>query len=387
MIFQGKTKIGLDYSISNTVYDLRMLTVLFVLIWAYFFAMGCRFHKTLPPDGSYLSRERTSMINGFFILMVFCSHLMQCDYKTTGYDLFLYNRIVHPFGQLVVSTFLFFSGYGIMTQIQLKGETYLRKLPLRFIKLLVHFEIAVMLYLCLQYALGMHYGMWHLAKIVVGWKTAGNPSWYVVITLWLYAVLWVFFRLCSCKRPAMVALLMAASCIPVIWLLCQRRWWWVDTFMAFPAGMLFCLYRAKAEAAVRALRVPAWFTGLVLSAVAVYWYGADKAIAQPFLHMLANNGASILFGVGIAFLFSCMTLKRKPSLLIWMGGAGLFNIYIFHLLPKVYFVHEGISVQYPLLYGGGCIVCTVLLAVGAQYLFRRVDTGLERCPLLKSFKG
>lgn len=65
-----------------------------------------------------LNKEQTTCINGIFVLFVFLSHFGQ-------YETMPWNNLLLAIGQLMVAPFLFYSGYGIMEQIQRRGIMYL----------------------------------------------------------------------------------------------------------------------------------------------------------------------------------------------------------------------------------------------------------------------
>ena len=76
----------------------------------------------------YISRDTTIQINGIFVFLVFLSHF--AGYLDHEYPLnFIYMNVRGFFGQLVVTTFLFYSGYGILTSINQKKEAYIRTIP------------------------------------------------------------------------------------------------------------------------------------------------------------------------------------------------------------------------------------------------------------------
>lgn len=56
-------------------------------------------------------------------------------------------------GQMVVATFWFYSGYGMMEAIRRKGDAYVRGILSKFWKLLLRFDTAVLLFLLLDIAL------------------------------------------------------------------------------------------------------------------------------------------------------------------------------------------------------------------------------------------
>ena len=54
----------------------------------------------------YMSRENTTSVNGLFILLVFLNHIQSYVTLPEGF-----HRLTLAFGQLMVATFLFYSGY------------------------------------------------------------------------------------------------------------------------------------------------------------------------------------------------------------------------------------------------------------------------------------
>ena len=86
----------------------------------------------------YIGIRTTSVINGLFIWLVFMSHFTQYLPEYAN------NIIGTVMGQLVVVMFLFYSGYGIMESIKLKGVIYILNIPKkRFLGTLYKFIIAV----------------------------------------------------------------------------------------------------------------------------------------------------------------------------------------------------------------------------------------------------
>ncbi len=82
------------------------------------------FYKTKKvfPDfnQAFLDKELTTCINGFFILLVFMRHFNQYVRFTGTMDLW-YAKMIANVGQLLVTTFLLYSGYGIMESIKKQG--------------------------------------------------------------------------------------------------------------------------------------------------------------------------------------------------------------------------------------------------------------------------
>lgn len=67
----------------------------------------------------YMSKEKTTAINGIFVLFVFFRHFTQyIEYGS--YDA-IFQRVDSWLGQLIVVSFFFYSGYGGMVSIVKKG--------------------------------------------------------------------------------------------------------------------------------------------------------------------------------------------------------------------------------------------------------------------------
>ena len=92
-----------------------------------------------------LDKEQTTCINGIFVVFVFLSHFGQ-------YEVMPWNGILLAIGQLMVAPFLFYSGYGIMEQIQKRGDRYIDNMPRkRILKLNVHICMELIIYMVMSY--------------------------------------------------------------------------------------------------------------------------------------------------------------------------------------------------------------------------------------------
>ena len=95
----------------------------------------------------YLSPKNTTMINAIFSVLIFLSHAVQYVSLKGSLDA-PYFEMRSWLGQMVVVTYLFFSGYGIMESIKKKGRSYVRGIPVRrFFKLWYQFALMLVMYL------------------------------------------------------------------------------------------------------------------------------------------------------------------------------------------------------------------------------------------------
>ncbi len=74
-------------------------------------------------NGNYICIEKTTMVNGIFVILVFLSHVAAIVDVSQPVDK-IYMFVKNNMNQMVVAPFLFFSGYGIMESYK-KREIYI----------------------------------------------------------------------------------------------------------------------------------------------------------------------------------------------------------------------------------------------------------------------
>ena len=93
-----------------------MLYIFIIFILISF--IGINFQNIKGIDGDALSKERTTMINGIFVVIVLFSHFNSYATSDIAVDKIYY--LFFKIGQLTVTPFLFYSGYGIYESIKNK---------------------------------------------------------------------------------------------------------------------------------------------------------------------------------------------------------------------------------------------------------------------------
>lgn len=93
--------------------------IIVIIFVAVITLMGIRVRVS---NDTILSKQDTNIINGIFVIFIFLSHSTQ--YFVLGNSLLdsLYKHFQNFHNQWVVTTFLAFSGYGVMSQIKVGGE-------------------------------------------------------------------------------------------------------------------------------------------------------------------------------------------------------------------------------------------------------------------------
>ncbi len=384
--------------------SILVLTILgLTLIWG-----KPRFVRDLPDNGGCLTHARTNLINAFFIIIVLLRHIHQRLVPFHGIDTYYNVYFNSPAGQGIVSTFFFFSGYGIMQSILRKQENYVRELmSKRFLRLYFNTAICCILS-CLVY--GLTYlspgeAAMSFAQTMVG---AGG-YWFIIMTLAIYVATWIGFKLCGIRRST-ISVLVSAS---LIYILCValtpiKPMWWLDTELCFPCGMLLAIYLPHVEGLIRKSRIPiiiigSIFTGTGWLLMQYNGAGYDILLNNHVLDFLAPKYlpysvkayyifvyplCTVVWVLGILWLFASVKWEKEPAFMVWLGGPAVFYIFVLHFIPIrliQYFGTEGEfttgivkeafgwSASHPNL----VILSTVLSSVGLAYLMYLLLTHLD----------
>lgn len=130
--------------------------------------------------------------------------------------------------QLIVTTFLFYSGYGILASLKTKKD-YLQKFPKRIFKVWLQFAIAVCLFLNLF--IGKVYSTQTILLSFTAWDSVGNSNWYILAILVLYALFYIGGLMTKQARLTITSFVTAGCCVYVVVLiLCGKGRWYIIQF-------------------------------------------------------------------------------------------------------------------------------------------------------------
>lgn len=316
-----------------------------------------------------LSRASTWAVNGIFVLLVMLSHGVSYLPEFTALDEG-YLAVRSFLGQLVVVSFLFYSGYGIHRQLQKRGEKYRKTLLThRFLKVLFHFDLAVLLFLLLQTILGQRYSLGRILLSLLAWEKLGNSNWYIFAVLCLYLMVWLSYLV---FRKNDLAALLSVTVLCGVYLVLLEQFGnrssdcWYNTIFCFPAGMWFSRY---SDRLLPALKKRVWLWALLLTGCV-----GLVALRVPFPGLLKNpwvyNLWAILFVAGLVLM--TMKVKLGNKAICYVGGM-TFWLYILQRLPYIALEKAGLATVNAYLYMSVCILCTFLLAFLVDKLTTRLD--------------
>ncbi len=340
-----------------------MLVYLFLLLLIVFLNLKAAGKNEFFSD--YLSKERTTAINGIFVLIVFLSHASTYITPDGPLDA-AYLTLKGYLRQMIVATFLFYSGFGMMESIQKKGLSYVKSIPgKRFLKVLLHMEIAVALFLLTNIALGKSYGLKKTLLAFTFWESIGNSNWYIFAILGLYLIVFLSFLCCKANKYVGAALTTVLS-VGFVYALIRagKDTWWYNTIILYPTGMLYSLFKEKIEKVV------------MKNDLAYFSCAGVLLIAYYLCFLRRDTGIEFysLWGIGFILLLVMLTMKLHINnrILQWFGSH-VFSVYILQRIPMIIFRELGMT-DHRYAFITLSFLATLVLAVLFDAAMEKLDT-------------
>lgn len=322
--------------------------------------------KIAAPDEyleNYISPKTTTCIKGFFVLMVFLSHFRGYVTLTPSDDIAV--AIVSYLGQLMVAPFLFYSGYGIMESIKKKGLPYIKSIPIhRALKTLLHFDVAVLLFLIVRSILGVEYSLRHILLAFATWTSLGNSNWYItaIVTSYLISAVSSFVF----KRNHYLA---AASATILCVLFCyvlslSRPAYCYNTVLCYVLGIWYSLLHEKVEKLVMRKDI-LYCAAVALAFMAYHWLSGRIGKSTWVYQLYAMFFVILLVGAS-------MKISFQNAFLDFLGRH-VFSIYILQRIPMMILNWKGIykkdNVSFFLL----SFILTCILALAFDTFMKKLD--------------
>ncbi|MBQ3005861.1 MAG: acyltransferase family protein, partial [Clostridia bacterium] len=276
-----------------------------------------------------LSRDVTDSVKGIFIWLVFLSHFASYVTYTSTVDLWGY-KISQLLGQLIVACFFFYSGYGICEAYKKRGYSYIKAFPKnRILKTLLHFDIAVLLFLILKLILNQKISLKNTLLSFIGWESLGNSNWYIFVILALYLLTYLSFSIIKNNTLKATFSVTVLSVALIVFLYFTKSSYWYDTLLCYVLGMWISLFKDKILKLVTKNNI-VWFlsAGTLFILFAVLYlipYNSGLFFFNTFL-------LAPVFCLLITIILIKLRISNKP---LALSGQYLFEIYILQRIPMI----------------------------------------------------
>ena len=311
-----------------------MLIFIFVLLalicWRASVAKKNGFHR------DYCSPKNTNTVNAIFSVLIFLSHAVTYV-KLDGVLDTPYFALRSFLGQLVVVTYLFFSGFGIMESIKKKGTPYVKAMPVqRFFKLWYHFAIVILLYTVVSVGiLGKKYSLSRWLLSFIGLKSIGNSNWYLFVTFCLYII--VIFSFLVFKKTQKFALV-SVCVLSIGFVILEKEMGlanrYYNTLLCFPFGMVFSVLKPDIDKHLMKNAIT-WRIGFLASLVLFVIFSCIRG------KMLVCYVLCTFFALAVVVIFM-MKVRISNPIFDWFGKH-IFSFFILQRIPMILLKYYGLN--------------------------------------------
>ena len=303
-----------------------MLVFIFILIAL--ICSGLSVAKKNMFHSDYCSPKNTNTINAIFSILIFLSHAVTYV-KLDGVLDVPYFAFKNFHGQLVVVTYLFFSGFGIMESIKKKGISYVKEMPFkRLFRLWYHFAIVILLYTLVSVGVvgrSFSFSRWILS--FVGLKSIGNSNWYMFVTFVLYIIVIVSFLIFKKSNKHSLA----CVCILCVGFVALEKSLgmgsrFYNTLLCFPIGMVFSMFKPYIDK-IFMKKDSVWFVGISISVLLFVCFLQIRGW-NLFCYTL-----SVFFALAM-IVFLMMKVNTRNGVLDWFGRH-IFSFFILQRIPMI----------------------------------------------------
>lgn len=319
-------------------------------------------HDIGKKNDDYLSIKQTQAVNGFFIILVFLRHFWQYVETPGQYDN-VFDAVNSGLGQMIVTTFMFYSGYGVTVSVLKKGKTYLKSFPKnRILKTMLMFDAAILFYVAMNLMLDIKMQPLKILTSFIGWDSIGNSNWYIFAILCMYLVTWLAFSAGEILpfRSRQMSSLIIAVILTGIYMILVRKFkdgQFYNTVLCYTIGMWYAYLKdEKIDKLMNNGSVYLFSLIAVSLAFTVSFLLRARNLAFDQMHYL-------LFVLCIILI--TMRVKIGNPVLEWCGR-NLLGLYILQRIPMILFKRIDAVSSNTYLYCAACIVTTVILTIAFQ---------------------
>ncbi|MDE6519953.1 MAG: hypothetical protein K2K91_05760 [Ruminococcus sp.] len=318
-------------------------------------------HNIGKKNDDYLSVRQTQAVNGYFIILVFLRHFWQYIEVPGKFD-HLFDAVNSGLGQMIVTTFMFYSGYGVTVSVLKKGKTYLKSFPKnRILKTMLMFDAAILLYVLINLILSIEMNPLKILTSFIGWDSVGNSNWYIFAILCMYFVTWLAFSAGEILpfKSKQIPSLIIALILTGIYMILVRKFkdgQFYNTVLCYTIGMWYACFKEKIDKLLSCGSVYLLSLIAVCAAFTASYLFRNHNLAFDQLHYL-------LFVLCIVLI--TMRVKSGNLVLEWCGK-NLLGLYILQRIPMILFKRIDAVSSNTYVYCAACLAVTLILTIAFQ---------------------
>ena len=315
-------------------------------------------------DEKYLSKDTTLSIKGLFVMLVFLSHIKNyVDFSNILLDQYVI-KFLYALGQLMVTMFLFYSGYGIYESIKKKGFAYVQKMPVnRILKTFINFAFAILLFWLCGLLMDKNYSLQRVLLSLSGWTSIGNSNWYMFAIFTLYIITYICFRVIR-DRPSLSIFMITLCSLMYVYVMskCQPDRF-SNTYLCYAAGLWYSYFKEKIDLLIRKRPLFYYITFIVL----IFAF----LMLAPYRNqrLMIYNLVSLLFCMII--VLASMKISIHSHIIKWFGKY-LFWIYILQRIPMNIMSYYGIFVSHPYVFMIMVFLITLMLSYCMDFILNKI---------------
>ena len=339
---------------------MNIYLVLIILMLLY----GTKYNK---KNNNYLDKSNCSCIKGVFLLFVFYRHIKGYVVNPIENNLYI-NSLDNFLGQLIVTPFLFYSGFGVMESIKKNKKKYIEKIPAkRCLLTWFNFAIAVLIFLIVDIFMGIEYSKKSIVLSFLAWDTIGNSNWYIFGIIALYLITYLSFSILDKDYKKAIVMNIILSFILILGISYFKENWWYDTLLTYPLGMYYSFYVKDIN---RLLNDRKKYYLILICLIASF--------TVIFINLSLNKYMYELLSCAFVLIIVIFTFKLELNnkFTKWIGD-NIFGFYIMMRIPMIIFSKTAI-VNNVIIF----LVVTFVLTIIITYIFmitiRVIDNYFEK---------
>lgn len=306
----------------------------------------------------FIDHTQTLCINGIFVILIFFRHITNYCTFTSDYSN-LFNTININLDQLIVTTFLFYSGYGIYESIKNKENYIQQSLPNRIKKLYLKYLIAIISFLLINLLFNIKYNLKTVLLSFLAWESIGNSNWYIFAIITSYCITYLSFKLIKNKIPSLLSVTLFINLYIIIISFFKDSFWY-NTIICFTFGLWFSYFKTKI---VTFLTKNNYIYSLILIINILFFYIFNKLHSTNLLFY----ELWILSFISLIILIS-LKFKLNNKVFLFLGTHS-FWIYILQRIPMILLQKLNIHISSPFLFVIISFILTIILSLVYKKIF------------------